>query len=59
VSGWLPRWLRRARATLAARHDRELRDGLELHVQLLEDEDTAQGIAPDQPGSAPTTTSET
>jgi predicted permease len=47
VPGWLTRWLLRARATLSAGHDRELRDELEVHLQLLEEEYAAQGIPPD------------
>ena len=47
MPGWLTRWFLRARATLSARHDRELRDELQLHLKLLEEEYTAQGIPPD------------
>ena len=48
MRGWLKRFCLRARATLSARHDRELRDELALHLQLMEEEYLAQGIAPDQ-----------
>ena len=44
MPGWLTRFLLRARATVSARHDRELRDELDLHLQLLEEEYAAQGI---------------
>ncbi len=44
MPGWLTRWFLRTRATLSARHDRELRDELRLHLTLLEEEYTAQGI---------------
>jgi predicted permease len=44
---WLTRWVIRARATLSARHDRELRDELQLHLHLLTEEFTAQGMPPD------------
>jgi predicted permease len=47
VPGWLTRWRLRARATLSERHDRELRDELQLHLQLLEDEYRAQGLPAD------------
>ena len=45
---WLKRLLLRARATLSSRHDREVRDELALHLQLMEEEYLAQGVAPDQ-----------
>src|SRR3990170_2822685 len=44
---WLTRWVIRARATLSARQDRELRDELQLHLHLLTEEFTAQGMPPD------------
>jgi len=47
VPGWLTRWFLRARATLSARHNRELRDELQLHLHLLEQEYTARGIPPE------------
>jgi predicted permease len=47
VPGWLSRFLLRARATISPRHDRELRDELQLHLRLLEDEYRAQGVPPD------------
>ena len=42
MPGWLTRWLLRARASLSARHDRELRDELQLHLTLLEEEYAAR-----------------
>lgn len=48
MPGWLKRFLLRARATLSSRHDREVRDELALHLQLMEEEYLAQGVAPDQ-----------
>jgi predicted permease len=47
VPRWLTRWFLRARATLSARHDQELRDELQLHLNLLAEEYIAQGIPPD------------
>lgn len=47
MPAWLIRWLLRARATLSARLDRELRDELQLHLRLLEEEYIAQGIPPE------------
>ena len=47
MPGWLTRFILRARATVSARHDRELRDELDLHLQLLEEEYAAQGMLPD------------
>jgi predicted permease len=47
VLGRLTRFLLRTRATFSARHDRELRYELQLHLRLLEEEYTAQGIRPD------------
>ena len=47
VPAWLTRWLLRVRATLSARHDRELHDELQLHLQLLEEQYTTQGVPPD------------
>jgi predicted permease len=47
VPGWLTRFLLRARATLSARHDHELREELHVHLRLLEEEYTAQGMPPD------------
>ena len=47
MPGWLTRFRLRARATVSARHDRELRDELDLHLQLLEEEYTAQGMPPE------------
>jgi predicted permease len=47
VLGRVTRFLLRARGTFSARHDRELRDELQLHLRLLEEEYTAQGIRPD------------
>jgi predicted permease len=44
MPAWLTRWFLRTRATLSARHDRELRDELQLHLRLLEEDYTAQGI---------------
>jgi predicted permease len=44
----LTRFLLRARATLSGGHDRDLRDELQLHLRLLEEEYTAQGIPADQ-----------
>ena len=44
MPGWLTRFLLRARATLSGGHDRELRDELRLHLRLLEEEYTAQGM---------------
>jgi predicted permease len=46
VPGWLKRLRLRVRATFSANHDRELRDELSLHLRLLEEDYTAQGIAP-------------
>ena len=43
MRGWLKRFLLRARATLSSRHDREVRDELALHLQLMEEEYLAQG----------------
>jgi hypothetical protein len=40
-------FLVRARATLSARHDRELREELHVHLRLLEEEYTAQGMPAD------------
>ena len=48
MRGWLKRFLLRARATLSSRHDREVRDELALHLQLMEEEYLSQGVAPDQ-----------
>ncbi len=45
--GRVTRLLLRARATFSACHDRELRDELQLHLRLLEEEFIAQGIPPD------------
>ena len=45
--GRVTRFLLRARATFSAHHDRELRDELQLHLRLLEEEYTAQGIRPE------------
>ena len=47
MPGWLTRWFLRTRASLSARHDRELRDELQLHLTLLEEEYAAQGISPE------------
>ncbi len=47
MPGWLTRFILRARATVSARHDRELRDELDLHLQLLEEEYAAQGMRPE------------
>jgi len=47
VPGWVTRWFLRTRASLSARHDRELRDELQLHLTLLEEEYAAQGISPE------------
>ena len=47
MPGWLTRWFLRVRATLSARHDQDLRDELQLHLNLLAEEYIAQGIAPD------------
>ncbi len=47
MPGWLTRWFLRVRATLSARHDQELRDELQLHLNLLAEEYIAQGIPPD------------
>ena len=47
VPGWLTRWFLRVRATLSVRHDQELRDELQLHLNLLAEEYIAQGIPPD------------
>lgn len=41
------RWLVRARATFSGRREKELRAELELHLDLLEEEYTAQGLSPD------------
>jgi hypothetical protein len=45
---WLRRFRLRARATLSSRHDREVREEIALHLQLMEEEYLAQGVAPDQ-----------
>ena len=47
MAGWISRWLVRARATFSGRQDQDLRAELELHLDLLEEEYTAQGISPD------------
>ena len=47
VPGWVTRWLLRGRATISTRHDRELREELQLHLRLLEEEYTAQGLSPE------------
>ena len=47
MSGWFTRWLLRTRATFSGQQDRDLRAELELHLDLLEEEYTAQGISPD------------
>jgi predicted permease len=44
---WARRLLMRARATLSPGRDRELRDELRLHLELLEEQYIAQGLAPD------------
>jgi predicted permease len=48
MRGALKRFWVRARATLSSRHDREVREELALHLQLMEEEYLAQGVAPDQ-----------
>jgi MacB-like periplasmic core domain len=47
MPGWLRQFLLRARATLSRSHDCELRDELQLHLRLLEEEYTAQGMPPE------------
>jgi len=47
VPSWLSRWLVRTRATLSDRRDREVRDELHVHLQLLEEEYRAQGLPAD------------
>ena len=47
MPGRVTRFLLRARATFSARRDRELRDELQLHLRLLEEEFIAHGIPPD------------
>jgi predicted permease len=47
VGAWVNRLLRRVLATFSAGHDRQLRDELQLHLHLLEEEYVAQGISPD------------
>ena len=44
MPAWVSRLFRRARATFSAGHDRELREELELHLHLLEEEYVAQGV---------------
>jgi predicted permease len=48
VPRWWTRWRLRTRATLSGRHDRELRDELDLHLHLLEEEYRAQGLSADE-----------
>src|SRR5262245_46436905 len=48
VPVWMTRFLLRARATLSARHHRELRDELHLHLRLLEEDYAAKGLSPDE-----------
>lgn len=43
---WIARLRRRSRALLSARHDRDLRDELQLHVDLLTEEYVAEGLPP-------------
>ena len=44
MPGWLTRLYLRVRATCSSTHDRELRDELALHLRLLEEHYTAQGL---------------
>lgn len=46
MPGWMTRFLLRARATFSRRHDTELRDELQLHLQLLEEHYVAEGMPP-------------
>ena len=46
MAAWFTRLFLRTRAALSARHDRELRDELQLHLRLLEEEYVAKGIPP-------------
>jgi putative ABC transport system permease protein len=43
---WLTRLRLRVRALLSRHHDRELRDELQLHLDLLTDEYRSQGLSP-------------
>jgi predicted permease len=45
---WMTRWLLRVRATLSGTQDREFREELHLHVQLMEEEYLAQGLSADE-----------
>ena len=44
---WLTRLLLRARATLSRGHDHALRDELQLHLRLIEEEYADKGLTPD------------
>lgn len=44
MPGWLKRLHLRLRATFSSTHDRELREELTLHLRLLEEDYTAQGL---------------
>jgi predicted permease len=46
MPAWLTRLFLRARATVSRSHDRELRDELEQHLRLLEEDYLAQGVSP-------------
>ena len=43
---WVARLWRRIRALMSATHDRDLRDELQLHLDLLTEEYVAQGVPP-------------
>ena len=48
MPGWMTRFVLRARATVSARHARDVRDELDLHLQFLEEDYIARGVAPDE-----------
>ena len=47
MPAWISRFVRRARATFSAGHDRDLGEELQLHLHLLEEEYVAQGVPVD------------